>query len=100
MTDIEEQAIQRIRTGRRVNIEFESGILEFETPELFFYLQWRLLAFTLRQESHEAVAVMPGGGVLNQLTRQVADCPEQGDPRQQFRVAGFVKLCGCHVQQR
>src|SRR5678816_4608092 len=83
-----------------MDVELEARILELEAAKSLLHLKRRILALALGKETHEAVSMVPGRCVLETLSGDTADGPEQRDPSEQFGISCFVELPGCHVQQR
>src|SRR5262245_54606095 len=59
----EQKLVQAVRFSRRMLVELESLVQELEAAVLIRDLGGSLLSFSMRQESHHAQPVVPGGDV-------------------------------------
>ena len=79
-------------------VKLEAGILESETAVFLQNLLDRRPPLSGRNEAHHTMAVMPGGRVLKQFSRNVADRSQHDRPIQHFRISGLVQLFRREIQ--
>src|SRR5262245_40177059 len=73
-------------------VELKSLILEFETAVLFRDLLDWTPPLPGWNETHHAMAVMPGRRILKKFPRNRSNCSQHDAPVEHFRVTGFVQL--------
>src|ERR1051326_417335 len=85
---IKEQAIKLLCGRRRMFIELESLVLEFETAVFFRdLLDWGS-PLPGRNEAHHTMAVMPSRGILKKFPPNRSNRSQHDGPIEHFCVAG------------